>query len=71
MPMRFKLDYSCDRTSQERLQYLIDNVDFEKLTKKDLEICADYVLYGRDPERDNTSAVDRHEVFIKTRYSSW
>lgn len=71
MPMRFKLDYSCDRTSQERLQYLIDNVDFEKLTKKDLEICVDYVLYGRDPERDNTSAVDRHEVFIKTRYSSW
>lgn len=71
MPMRFKLDYSCDRTSQERLQYLIDNVDFEKLTKKDLEICVDYVLYGRDPKRDNTSAVDRHEVFIKTRYSSW
>ena len=50
MPMRFKLDYSCDRTSQERLQYLKDNVDFSKLTKKDLEIFADYVLYGRDPE---------------------
>lgn len=70
MPMRFKLDFSIE-TSQDRLNYLKQNIDFSTLTKKDIELCTDYVLYGKDPEKDNTSVVDRKEVFIKTRYSSY
>lgn len=70
MPMRFKLNFNLE-TSQERLQYLKDTVDFTQLTKKDIETCTDYVLYGKDPEKNNTSVVDRKEVYIKTRYSSY
>lgn len=70
MAMRFKLDFSIP-TAQERMQYLKDVVDFSQLTKKDMEMCADYCLYGKDPEKDDTSAVDRKEIFIKTRYSSY
>lgn len=70
MPMRFKLDFSL-KTSQERLNYLKDTVDFTQLTKKDIETCTDYVLYGKDPDKDNTSVVDRKEVYIKTRYKSY
>ena len=70
MPMRFKLNFELE-TSQERLQYLKDTVDFTQLTKKDIETCTDYVLYGKDPEKNNTSVVDRKEVYIKTRYSSY
>ena len=70
MPMRFKLDFNLE-TSQERLQYLKDTVDFTQLTKKDIETCTDYVLYGKDPEKNNTSIVDRKEVYIKTRYNSY
>lgn len=70
MPMRFKLDFNLE-TSQERLQYLKDTVDFTQLTKKDIETCTDYILYGKDPEKGNTSVVDRKEVYIKTRYSSY
>ena len=70
MPMRFKLDFNLE-TSQERLQYLKDTVDFTQLTKKDIETCTDYVLYGKDPEKNNTSVVDRKEVYIKTRYNSY
>jgi hypothetical protein len=29
------------------------------------------VLYGKDPDKNNTSVVDRKEVYIKTRYSSY
>lgn len=70
MPMRFKLDFSIV-TSQDRLQYLKENVDFSNLTKKDIELCTNYVLYGKDPDKDNKSIVDRKEVYIKTKYSSY
>ena len=70
MPMRFNLDFNL-KTSQERLEFLRNTVDFSTLTKKDLETCTDYVLYGKDPEKDNTSIVDRGEVYIKTKYKSY
>jgi hypothetical protein len=70
MPMRFKLNFDL-QTSHERLQFLKKNVDFSSLTKKDIETCTDYVLYGKDPEKNNTSVVDRKEVYIKTRYNSY
>ena len=70
MPMRFKLDFSIE-TSQDRMNYIKENVDFSKLTKKDIELCTDYVLYGKDPEKEMTSSSDRGEVFMKTKYSSY
>lgn len=70
MPMRFKLDFSIE-TSQDRMAYIEKNVDFSKLSKKDIELCTDYVLYGKDPDKEMTSAADRKEVFMKTKYSSY
>lgn len=76
MPMRFTLDFSLE-TSQERLDYIKENVDFSKLTKKDIELCTDYVLWGKDPDgpKDQhgnlTSAADRGEVYMKTKYKSY
>lgn len=70
MPMKFKLDFEIP-TSKERLAFLKEKVNLETLTKKELELCTDYVLYGKDPEKDNTSCVDRKEIFIKTKYSSY
>ena len=76
MPMRFKLDFSIE-TSEARMEYLKQNVDFSKLTKKDIELCTDYVLYGKDPDGPKdihgnlTSAADRGEVIMKPKYSSY
>lgn len=70
MPMKFKLDFEIP-TSRGRLAFLKEKVDLENLTKKELELCTDYVLYGKDPEKDNTSCVDRKEIFIKTKYNSY
>lgn len=76
MPMRFTLDYKIE-TSEARMQYLKDNVDFKKLTPKDIELCTDYVLYGKDSNGpldkhgNPTSAADRGEVFMKTKYGSY
>ena len=68
--MKFKLNFEIP-TSKERLQFLKDNVDLSSLTKKELELCTDYVLYGKDPEKNNTSSVDRKEIYIKTKYNSF
>lgn len=76
MPMRFKLDFSI-QTSDERMKYIKEHVDFSKLTKKDIELCTDYVLYGKDPDAPKdihgnlTSSADRGEVFMKTKYDSF
>lgn len=69
MPMKFTLDFSLE-TSQERLDF-IKNLDFSKLNKKEIELCTDYILYGKDPEQNNTSIVDRKEVYMKTKYGSY
>ena len=68
--MKFKLNFEIP-TSKERLQFLKDNVNLSSLTKKELELCTDYVLYGKDPEKNNTSSVDRKEIYIKTKYDSF
>lgn len=70
MPMKFTLDFSIE-TSQGRLDYINQHIDFSQLSKKDIELCTDYVLYGKDPEHDNTSVVDRKEVYMKTKYQSY
>lgn len=70
MAQKFKLDFSIE-TPQDRKDFIAQNIDLSQLTKKEIELCTDYILYGKDPNKDNTSAVDRKEVFIKTKYNSY
>lgn len=65
--MKFKLDFTLE-TSEERLN-LVKTFPLSTLTKKELELCTNYVLYGKDP--DGTSIVDRKEIYIKPKYSSY
>lgn len=65
--MKFKLDFTIDQ-AQDRLA-LVKTFNLSSLTKKELELCTNYVLYGKDP--DGTSIVDRKEIYIKPKYSSY
>ena len=67
--MNFNLDFTIE-TSNERADF-ISRHDLSKLTKKEIELCANYILYGKDPDKDYTSAVDRKEVQIKTKFRSY
>lgn len=67
--MNFNLDFSIE-TSPERKAF-IESHDLSTLTKKELELCSNYILYGKDPDKDMTSVVDRKEVQIKTKFSSY
>ena len=67
--MDFNLDFNLE-TSTERNNFIKQH-DLSKLTKKELELCSNYILYGKDPDKDMTSCVDRKEVEIKTKYSSY
>lgn len=68
MPMKFQLDFSIEQ-SRDRLQYIKDNIDLSRLSKKDIELCTNYILYGKD--EDNKSSVDRGEIYIKPKYNSY
>ncbi len=67
------LDFSIN-TSKERKKF-IDNYIAERTAngytfpQKEVETMANYVLYGKD--EDGTSIVDRKEIEIATRYSSY
>ena len=63
----YKLDFTKN-TAQERCEY-IKSQNLSNLTKKELEACANYILWGKDP--DGKSPVDKKKVFIKTKYQSW
>ncbi|MBR2734712.1 MAG: hypothetical protein IKE05_00785 [Clostridia bacterium] len=67
MPMKFNLDFKIE-SSQDRLNF-IKQIDLSTLTKKELELCTDYVLYGKDP--DGLSSVDKKQVYIKPKYNSY
>lgn len=67
MPMKFNLDFKIE-SSQDRLNF-VKQINLSTLTKKELELCTDYILYGKDP--DGTSSVDRKEIYIKTKYGSY
>lgn len=71
--MNFNLDFTLE-TSDERSAFL-QSKDLSKLTKKEIELCGNYILYGKDksnnPEIDGTSCVDRGEVQIKTKFGSY
>lgn len=51
------------------MQFVKNNIDLSKLTKKELNLVTDYILYGK--EQDGKSMVDKKEIFIKTKYSSY
>ena len=51
------------------MQFVKDNIDLSKLTKKELNLITDYILYGK--EQDGKSMVDKKEIFIKPKYSSY
>lgn len=72
---KINLDFSLE-TSEERQEYvnqllekIIEEDPISSLSKDDLSLLADYVLYGKD--KDGTSIVDRKEVQIETKYNSY
>lgn len=60
-------------TSQERAEYVNKYMDQfgTKYTQKELKTIADYIIYGKDNDKDGTSAVDRKEIQIKPKYNSY
>lgn len=66
-----KLDFTIP-TSTERNAYVSaftqSNPDY-KFSAREAETIANYILYGKD--EDGLSAVDRHDIEIETKYSSW
>lgn len=67
--MNFNLDFTIE-TSNERRDFIASK-DLTGLTHKELELCSNYILYGKDPNKDMTSVVDRKEVQIPTKFSSY
>ena len=62
-----KLDFSLE-TLEERQSFLNTYITPDmKLTEREKEICADYLLWGKYP--DGTSPVQRKEVTVKKRYA--
>lgn len=67
------LDFSIN-TSKDRKNFIGNymaeqNANGYTFTQKEIETMANYILYGKD--EDGTSIVDRKEVEIDTRYSSY
>ncbi len=51
------------------MEFLKKNVDLKSLSQKDLELCTNYVLYGKD--KDGTSMVDKKLIYIKSKHNSY
>ena len=64
---KFTLNFDIP-TSKERLEAIKD-IDLASLSKTELETISNYILYGKD--EDGKSVVDRKEVQIKTKFSSY
>ena len=64
---KFNLDFNIE-SAKDRLE-AIKKIPLDTLTKKDLETISNYVLYGKD--EDGTSAVQRKEIQIKTKFNSY
>lgn len=65
--MKFNLDFSI-YSSKDRLE-AIKTIDLKSLNKTELETVTNYILYGKD--EDGTSIVDRKEIYIKTKFSTY
>lgn len=72
-PNRLDLDFSItDRKGrQEFLNSYIDRPEFKKkpLNSDELEMCANYILWGKDEEGKNV--VQRKEIQIDTKNKTW
>ncbi len=64
---KFKLDFSIVLAADRKK--LVDTINLEELTQKELDLCADYILYGKDP--DGYSAVEKKEVKMEPKYNSY
>ena len=62
-----KLDFSL-QSEQQRLDY-INQYDLSKLSQSQLELCANYILYGKD--KTGKSEVDKKHIYINTKYDSY
>lgn len=70
---RLKLDFTIP-TLEERIQFInqyVEKEEFKKkpLTSEELEMCGNYLLWGRDSSGKN--AVQKKEVQIETRNKTW
>lgn len=67
LKLDFKLETNLERKDLVAA-FFIQNPDY-KPTHNELETISNYILYGKDP--DGTSIVERKEIEIKTKYSSY
>jgi hypothetical protein len=70
---RLQLDFSLE-SNRERKEFLdkyLMREEFTKfpLTKEELETCANYILWGKDP--DGKNPVQKKEIQIETRNKTW
>ena len=70
---RLNLDFSL-QSNEERInflrEYLAQEILIKKpLTEEELETCANYALWGKDP--DGKNPVQKKEIQIKTRNRTW
>lgn len=65
--MKFSLDFSI-YYAKDRLEAIKD-IDLSNLTPNELETISKYILCGKD--LDGTSPLDRKEIYIKTKFSSY
>lgn len=63
----FKLDFSL-MTAEERSDF-VKTIDLSKLNKRQVELCANYILYGKD--KNGKSEVDKKNIYINTKYDSY
>lgn len=63
----FQLDFNLS-TDSERRDY-ISKFDLSNLSEKELELCANYILYGKDAT--GKSLVDKKYIYIEPKYSTY
>lgn len=70
---RLKLDFSIHSiTDREKfIEQYIKKDEFQKkpMTPEELEVCANYILWGKDS--DGKNAVQKKEIQIDTRNKTW
>lgn len=64
------LDFTLS-SSEERKNFIEQYTKDKTFTKKEIETMANYILYGKDKDKNDTSIVDRKEVEIATKYGSY
>lgn len=71
--MKLKLNWELPTLEERRefvQKYMAENSS-EHFTNDNLETIANYLLYGKEPDKNNTNVVDRKEIQIKPKHSSY